>query len=509
MTFVDRSNVEEANASDTETQAYNQTYASRLKKLAWAIEIVLVTVGLGIAFAQATASPEGSGYIQMFPVFGVFVVLAVVELAKIPAATVVFHAKGWRKMLPFAGLALASLISFETIFNGYERYAHETTKPVVEAKSNLIALEGDKERLLTTELSGETDGSRVAELDEKRVADQRDVVARAADAAQRARDNLDSEETKELKTQLSSLLDQQNQAGNEADKIWIDEQKWINERLKDGAIDAKTRDQLNRRMRDMPARQSFVNEERAKFDDSIAKINTNIEASITVPSPEAVAILEAAEIRLKSAQEQLNTFEQQADQRASSRIDDELAAGNAAKARATQIEALEEQIVKAQRAIDEKSEISQLHRWAAFFYGSGASEVGEDQVKRTGAIFGLILGIVGALTGASVAMYSEWFRTRGIQPKIIEKKVPIEVIVEKEVEKIVEVEVPIIKYKYVPIPIGDDFDDAIDGILQALPKEAADELRAQMADYSKPEVKLADISETDLKSKEKTYARAA
>ena len=73
------------NAAD-ETQVHNLTYASRLKGLAWFIEIVLVLVGLGIAFAQAYAMPEGSGVAQMFPVFGVFVVLAAVELAKIPAA---------------------------------------------------------------------------------------------------------------------------------------------------------------------------------------------------------------------------------------------------------------------------------------------------------------------------------------------------------------------------------------------------------------------------------------
>jgi hypothetical protein len=114
---------QEATAPGSDMRAHNLIYAARLKNLAWFIEIVLVSVGLGIAFAQAVSIPNGSGLVQTFPVFGVFLVLAVVELAKIPAATVVFHAKSWHKLLPLVGLLVASLISFETIFNGFERYA--------------------------------------------------------------------------------------------------------------------------------------------------------------------------------------------------------------------------------------------------------------------------------------------------------------------------------------------------------------------------------------------------
>lgn len=488
-----------ADKQDAETRAYNLGYATFLKRLAWAIETVLVTVGLGIAFAQVRTTPDGSGFIQTFPVFGIFVIIAVIELAKIPAATVVFHMKGWRKLLPLTGLIVVSLISFETIFNGFERYAHLTTQPVSKAKTGLATLERDKTRLLTTVLSAETDGSKVAELDKNRIEGQRKSVAVYEAAAERARSNLDNEKTKELKTQLISLIDQQDSAGKEADNIWIEEQQWINERLKNDAIDAKTRGQLNRRMRAMPPRQSVVTGARVKFDRQIAKVNTGIEASITAPSPEALVILDAAEGRLNKAQDQLNTFEVEAAARAASRIDNGLAIQNIAKKRAAEIEALDVKIIAAQRLVAEKSEASQLHRWAAFVFGMDTAKVGDKQVKRTSAIFGMVLGIVGALTGASVAMYSEWFRMRGIKPKVIEKEVPVEVIVEKEVEKIVEIEVPTIKYKYVPVPIGENLEDAIDGIVQALPKEAADELRSQLAEFAK----------TDVNDKETSYARAA
>ena len=472
------------NAAD-QTQVHNLTYASRLKGLAWFIEIVLVLVGLGIAFAQAYAMPEGSGVAQMFPVFGVFVVLAAVELAKIPAATVVFHAKRWGKLLPLVGLSVASLISFETIFNGFERYAHLTAHPVSEAKARLNVLQGDKERLLTTALKDETDGSRVADLDADRINTLREAVDVYERAAERARSNLDSEETKELRDQLANLIEQQDTAGEQADKAWIEEQQWINERLKNDAIDNKTRDQLNRRMRGMPPRQAVVAEARAKYDAQIKKLNQSIEASIIAPSPEALALLNDAENRLKDARKQLRLFEDEVADRVNTRIDNELAAEDAAKKRSGEIEAIEAKIVTQQLLIDEESQASQMHRWAAFVFGVEASEVSDEQVKRTSAIFGVILGVVGALTGASVAMYSEWFRTRGIQPRIVEKKV--------------EVEVPTIVYKYVPVPIGDNLQEEVDGILQALPPDAAKELRSQLVEFTN----------TDLTEKEMPHAKAA
>ena len=80
----------------------NRNRADKLIKLAWSIEIILVSVGLSIAFAQAFSGSEGSGVLQALPVFGVFVVLAAVELAKIPAATVVFHARGLARTLALA-----------------------------------------------------------------------------------------------------------------------------------------------------------------------------------------------------------------------------------------------------------------------------------------------------------------------------------------------------------------------------------------------------------------------
>ena len=71
--------------------------------------------------------------------------------------------------------------------------------------------------------------------------------------------------------------------------------------------------------------------------------------------------------------------------------------------------------------------------------------------------------------------------------------------IENNVEKKVEVEVPTIVYKYVPVPIGDNLQEEVDGILQALPPDAAKELRSQLVEFTN----------TDLTEKEMPHAKAA
>ena len=90
---------------------------------------------------------------QAVPILGVFVVLAAVELAKIPAATVVFLARGMARYLALVGLLIATLMSFETVFNGIERYVkspparsamHAPNLPGLRARSRGCRLSGWK-----------------------------------------------------------------------------------------------------------------------------------------------------------------------------------------------------------------------------------------------------------------------------------------------------------------------------------------------------------------------------
>jgi hypothetical protein len=117
-----------------ETRSHNLAKARFLTRLAWSIEIVLVCTGIGIAVAQAASLGPGAHFATAFPIFGVFLILAVAELSKIPAAIVAYHTRGWARALPVFALLLASAISAETVFNGFERFAHVTTAPVTAAR---------------------------------------------------------------------------------------------------------------------------------------------------------------------------------------------------------------------------------------------------------------------------------------------------------------------------------------------------------------------------------------
>lgn len=209
-----------APAGEADLLKANTLGAKKLSLLAWSIEIVLVTVGLGVAFAQAASMPPGTSLIQAFPVFGVFLSLAAVELAKIPAATVAFHARRWTRVFALSGLLVASIISFETIFNGFERFVHATTAPVVDARRELSEIQDRLDNASRTSLSGATIDDPVAQDDAKHAQILADSVARATQLLTDAKVGLDGPETKALRVQLETVQGQQKAAGEAAAESW-------------------------------------------------------------------------------------------------------------------------------------------------------------------------------------------------------------------------------------------------------------------------------------------------
>ncbi|MCV2890673.1 coiled-coil domain-containing protein [Ruegeria aquimaris] len=463
-----------------ELRAENQKWATKLFWLGWFIEIVLVSVGLGVAFAQAASIPGGTSLLQAVPVFGVFVVLSAVELAKIPAATVVFHARGMARYLALGGLLVASVISFETVFNGIERYAHVTTHPVSVARDHHAALLGEIEQLRH---SGQDDltGDDIARADAERMAQLEQALAIRDRALQDARADLESQETRELKAQLANLIQQQNEAGDQAGADWQEYMDDLRSRASDASLSNDMRSYAERVIRQQPKKVTVVDAARAKFDAEILKLNQAIEGSITEPSPEALENVARKQAERDAAAQALTAFERDSSRRADERTATLQDIQSDKAERSRQIEALEAEAVVAQREIAYAAQLSQMHRWASFVFGVEPSEVQDNQAKAIGAIFGAVLGVVASLTGASVAMYSQWFHVRGVQPVVRIQEVAVEKIVEKEVEVTREVEVPVLHHVYVPVPVGNDLEQELDAILEALPPEAARALRDQLA----------------------------
>ena len=457
---------------------YNLSRAKKLQMLAWSIEVVLVTVGLGVALAQASSMPAGTSLIQAFPVFGVFLCLAAVELAKIPAATVAFHGRRWTRAFALCGLLVASMISFETIFNGFERFVHATTAPVVHARRDLAEIEDKLRNTNEFALASGTNGNPIAQDDAKRAEIHSDAVARATLVLTDAKNNLEGPETTALRAQLKAVEGQQKAAGVAASASWQNEQKSIMDRLQSDDITEKLRNQLNNRMFSMPAQQDAVSRAIEKFSDQIGDLNEQIKASIVAPSEDAKSAVEKAQANLDLVIQAQREFDVARNARAEQHSMD-LMSAVAERAK------LDAEAVAARTEVAELAENTQMYRWASFVFGLEARDVPDNKAKQVGAAFGFLLALVGALTGSSVAMYSEWFRVRGVQPRVEVRNVPVEVIVEREVENRVEVEVPVVRYTYVPIPVGENVDDAVTSILNALPEDAAEQLREQLTHLNK------------------------
>jgi len=122
----------------------------RLIWAAWGVEIIAAGIGLLIAvliIVSTQARIQGlngqvsaaSGIMSAFLGGLPFIMVAVVELTKIPLATACYHARShiWKWVLGF-GLLFLMVITFETILNGFERNFTQRTYVIKQLKKKLI-----------------------------------------------------------------------------------------------------------------------------------------------------------------------------------------------------------------------------------------------------------------------------------------------------------------------------------------------------------------------------------
>lgn len=111
----------------------NKQYGKNLVRIAWAIEIVAASIGLfiGVSSAYTTigyyadmedAVRTGNVFTNVFIGAAPFIIIAAVELTKIPLALGFYRTKRlvWR-LLFLVTLAMLVFVTFETLFNGLER----------------------------------------------------------------------------------------------------------------------------------------------------------------------------------------------------------------------------------------------------------------------------------------------------------------------------------------------------------------------------------------------------
>ncbi len=123
-----------------------------LVKFAWAIEIVAVLIGflisIIVSYSVYFEINRGSGeftfndYAAILVAGLPFLLVAIVEATKIPIATAMMYAKhrSWRIML-FIGVLMLTLITFETMINGFERNFANLTFAIDERKDKSLLLQ--------------------------------------------------------------------------------------------------------------------------------------------------------------------------------------------------------------------------------------------------------------------------------------------------------------------------------------------------------------------------------
>ena len=124
----------------------------RLVKFAWIIEILAISIGFLISiivsfsvYAELNKTDkilDFGDYSSILVAALPFVLVAVVEAAKIPVATALMYAKhfAWRCLF-FTGLVLLATITFETMLNGFERNFSGLNISIDEQKNESLLLQ--------------------------------------------------------------------------------------------------------------------------------------------------------------------------------------------------------------------------------------------------------------------------------------------------------------------------------------------------------------------------------
>jgi len=125
-----------------------------LIKLAWAVEIIVALIGLliGVIVVLRAQGYETTGAVSAIDptlddlLFGlIFVIVAIVEITKIPLATAVYFAAklSWRVIFLIA-LLLVNVSTFETIVTGFERISRARTATI----SDLLVKKSGIEKII-------------------------------------------------------------------------------------------------------------------------------------------------------------------------------------------------------------------------------------------------------------------------------------------------------------------------------------------------------------------------
>ena len=172
----------------------------KLMAAAWAVEIVAASIGLLIAGTVILRASEDTLVTVSILAALPFLMVAVIELCKIPVATAAYHTRSrfWRSTFA-VGLVFLMVITFETMLNGFEWGFALRTSEISAERKNLITTEET-----IKELQRET--AVLSELSEDEIRNEFDA---SSDQLNKNRDV----ELREINQQILALQNRTNRGG--------------------------------------------------------------------------------------------------------------------------------------------------------------------------------------------------------------------------------------------------------------------------------------------------------
>ena len=215
----------EVSADNYTVTPQRQKISKQLYIFAWAIEIFAVLIGLAIALMQGitsfSESMSNKGTVGFAGISNItiavlpFIMVAIVELTKIPFVQAFYHSTLWRWKLIFGiSLCFIAFITFESALNGFERNfsgmmygIDKNKKELISLEESMLPLEEQRTRLesLTAEQIETDYSNRLKQISAERDEASRLINQRIADI----RGSVQSEVTKSLE---QSIADKRKEA---------------------------------------------------------------------------------------------------------------------------------------------------------------------------------------------------------------------------------------------------------------------------------------------------------
>ena len=191
-----------------------------LLNMAWTVEILVAVIGICIAIivvinAQGTQNVEDlagrSLKLNDITFGGIFFIVAIVELTKIPLATAVYYSvRIYWKVIFLIGLLLVNVSTFETIVTGFERINRERTKVVDKKIVKYHSINTQIEQLEDNTNIKKFDGE-IIDLRKQRTNINKQISEISVNGQKRIQDIIDSGSNKPAIDQLQKQVDTLNQ----------------------------------------------------------------------------------------------------------------------------------------------------------------------------------------------------------------------------------------------------------------------------------------------------------